>query len=91
MSLKNKKILNPFENYFGLGDLLFYLAITPLFLLQSYVVFFILSMIFAIVLQIALSKIVKKETVPLAGFASLLLMLLVISDTVLNFQKITLL
>lgn len=89
MSIKNKQFLNPFENYFGLGDLLFYIAITPLFLLQKYVLFFILSMVFAVAMQFGLKKIMKHETVPLAGFSALLLIILILKDTLLNFQKMT--
>ena len=36
MSVKSKRFLNPFLHYFGLGDLLFYMAITPLFLLKNW-------------------------------------------------------
>ncbi|WP_349238953.1 prepilin peptidase [Flavobacterium yafengii] len=91
MSLKTRKFLNPFQNYFGLGDLLFYVAIAPLFLLQNYILFFIFSMIFAIGLQLGLKKIIQENTVPLAGFSALLLFILIIKDMILDFQKITLL
>jgi hypothetical protein len=90
MSLKNKRFLNPFQNYFGLGDLLFYIAVTPLFLLQNYILFFILSMIFAIGLQLGLKKIIKEKTVPLAGFTALFLLMVIVKDTLLNYPKITL-
>jgi len=90
MSWKNKGFLNPFEHYFGLGDLLFYLAITPLFLLKNYVVYFIGSMLFSILLQLTLKKRMKHQTVPLAGFASLLLVVLILKDLFLNVYKITL-
>ncbi|WP_395047357.1 prepilin peptidase [Flavobacterium sp.] len=91
MSIKNKQFLNPFQNYFGLGDLLFYIAITPLFLLQKYILFFILSMVFAVAMQLGLKKIIKQETVPLAGFSALLLIMVILKDTFLNFQKMTML
>lgn len=91
MSLKTRKFLNPFQNYFGLGDLLFYVAIAPLFILQNYILFFILSMVFAIGLQMGLKKIIRENTVPLAGFSALLLFILIIKDMMLDFQKITLL
>ena len=91
MSIKNKRFLNPFQNYFGLGDLLFYIAITPLFLLQKYILFFILSMIFAIAMQTGLNKFMKHETVPLAGFSALFLFAVIVKDIVFHFQKITLL
>lgn len=91
MSLKSKKFLNPFQHYFGLGDLLFYIAITPLFLLQNYILFFILSMLFAVLLQLSLKRILKKQTVPLAGFTALFLCMIILKDYFLIFQKITLL
>lgn len=91
MSLKNKRFLNPFQNYFGMGDLLFYVAIAPLFVIQNYILFFILSMIFAIGLQMGLKKIITEQTVPLAGFSALFLCIVILKDSLLLFQKITLL
>lgn len=90
MSLKNKKFLNPFQNYFGLGDLLFYIAITPLFVLYNYVLFFICSLLFAIVMQFVLRKWIKKDSVPLAGLSALFLLLVIAKDVLFSFQKITL-
>lgn len=90
MSLKSKKFLNPFEYYFGLGDLLFYLAVTPLFLSKNYILFFILSLLFSIILQLGLNKFIKQETVPLAGFSSLFLLIMLLKDQFTFFQKITL-
>jgi hypothetical protein len=91
MSIKNKKFLNPFQNYFGLGDLLFYVAITPLFLLKNYILFFILSMVFALLLQFGLQKFIKQDTIPLAGFSALLLIVFIVADLGFSFQKMTLL
>lgn len=91
MSFKNKQFTNPFAHYFGLGDLLFYMAIAPLFLLKNYIVFFILSMIFAVLLQTFLQKRMLHNSVPLAGFASLFLLLVILKDILLYFPKITLL
>lgn len=90
MSLKNKKIINPFANYFGLGDLLFYIAVTPLFVTYNYIVYFILSMVFAIVLQLSFKKMMKYDTIPLAGFSALLLLLIMVKDLLFSFNKITL-
>lgn len=90
MSLKNKGFLNPFQNYFGLGDVLFYIAITPLFLLYNYVLFFITSLLFAIVMQFVLRKWIKKDSVPLAGLSALLLLFIIAKDIWFPIQKITL-
>lgn len=86
MSFKAKAFLNPLNHYFGLGDILFYLAITPLFYLKQYAVFFVASMLFAIVLQLAFKKQSNHDTVPLAGFSSLLLLITIIVD-VLQFSN----
>ncbi|PJJ11129.1 type IV leader peptidase family protein [Flavobacterium sp. 1] len=90
MSLKNKRFLNPFQNYFGLGDLLFYIAITPFFNNKNYILFFILSMFFAICLQFTLRKKMKHDTVPLAGFSALFLFIILAMDSLLSIPKISL-
>lgn len=90
MNLKNKQFLNPFVHYFGLGDLLFYLAITPLFFLYSYILFFVISMLFAIIVQKLFRKFIKHDSVPLAGLSALLLLFIVGKDILLPFYKITL-
>lgn len=90
MSLKNKRFLNPFQNYFGLGDLLFYICIAPLFNLKNYILYFILSMFFAICMQFTLRKKIKHNTVPLAGFSALFLFIILAMDSLLNVPKISL-
>lgn len=90
MSIKNKKFLNPFQNYFGLGDFLFYICISPLFLIKNYILYFVLSMIFSILLQFGLKKIVNHDSVPLAGFSSVFLVLVIVKDIFLETHKMTL-
>lgn len=80
MSLKTKSFKNPLTHYFGLGDILFYITITPLFLLKQYAVYFIVSMIFAVIMQLITQKLSSHETVPLAGFSSLLLFFALCAD-----------
>jgi len=90
MSIKNKKYINPFKNYFGLGDLLFYIAISPLFLLKNYIVFFVCSMIFAIGIQYLFKKHISQDSVPLAGLSTVLMMLIILNDTLFSFGQVTL-
>ena len=90
MSIKSKKILNPFHHYFGLGDALFYIAIAPLFGLKQFAIYFIASMVFAVIMQLSFKKYIKESTVPLAGFSALLLVLIMVSDLSFNFNKLTL-
>ena len=42
---RNRRFTNPFEHYLGLGDLLFVLALTPLFGLTEFLIFLLASMI----------------------------------------------
>jgi|GEM_PF-458730 hypothetical protein len=89
MSLKNKKILNPFKHYFGMGDFLFFVAITPLFHIFNYIVFFILAMLFAIVAHTLTQQFSNDKTVPLAGFAALLLIVIITSDLSSNLYHLS--
>ena len=91
MTLKNKKLQNPFAEYFGLGDLLFYLAITPLFYLEQYVLFFIISMLFSAVLFILFKRKLNQATIPLAGFSAILLLAVLCSDRYFKYPGLTLL
>jgi len=91
MSIKNKAFLNPFANYFGLGDLLFFAGITPLFLLKGYIVFFIMSMVFSIVAHFVVSRYFKVKSVPLAGYVAILLLLVTTHDIVLTLPQFTIL
>jgi len=91
MSIKHKKFLNPFQNYFGFGDLLFYISLTPMFILHNYILFFILSMIFAISMQVLFKKIIQENSVPLAGFSAIFLIIVIFLDSFLFIEKITLL
>lgn len=91
MSIKNKSFLNPFTHYFGLGDLMFFIAITPLFITYNYILYFIFSMVFSAVLQSLFNKVMNAKTVPLAGFSALFLILIITKDLIFSFGKITLL
>jgi len=90
MSIKNRQMLNPFKNYFGLGDLLFYLSISPLFLLNNYVLFFVLSMVFSIIVFTLFRKMLSTKSIPLAGYASILLIVFLGKDLLFNYYSITL-
>jgi hypothetical protein len=91
MSIKEKKFLNPFKNYFGVGDLLFYLAITPLFFLYNYILFFVLSLVFSIIVHLIVRPLLSQKTVPLAGYAAVFLMVVIVSERYFNYKDITLL
>ncbi|UTW62103.1 hypothetical protein KFE98_19160 [bacterium SCSIO 12741] len=67
------------KDLFGIGDLIFYLAITPLFSFVNYLLFFSLSLVFSLLLHgILFRKNFLKESVPLAGYLSIQLIPLVL-------------
>lgn len=76
VTVKYKTFINPFENYFGLGDLLFYIAVSPYFFLYYYIQYFIFSLVFSILLYFILKRLFKHTTIPLAGFAAIFLIIL---------------
>jgi hypothetical protein len=77
-SIKNQKIINITRHYLGLGDLLFLLAITPLFAPLHFCCFLIGSLLLTLILTVLLSLLNRTlKTIPLAGFLSLYLLLLI--------------
>lgn len=60
-----------FSNSFGLGDVLFFIFIAFTFSTISFLVLFIFSLFFSLLLHLILSRKDKEKTVPLAGYMSL--------------------
>lgn len=76
--LKMKVIF--FKEAFGPGDLLFFLGFSVAFPTISFSVLFVFSLIFSLGLHIIFSRKKKQETIPLAGFASLFLIFIYLSN-----------
>lgn len=82
--IKFQKALNPFAGFIGTGDLLFWLAIAPLFSFANFLLFFVSSLSFSSLIfttfkgKLGSGSTSKARLVPLAGIqaAFLLLMLL---------------
>lgn len=64
------KLKTHFLQTIGIGDLFLFLALAVSFSTISFVVIFISSLIFSLLLHLYLSKNKKVETVPLAGYMS---------------------
>jgi hypothetical protein len=77
-SIKNREVINITQQYLGLGDILFLLAITPLFAPLHFCCFLIISLFLTLIIA-ALLFILNRtlKTIPLAGFLSLYLLLLI--------------
>ena len=74
-SLKSKKFINPIDTHIGLGDIVFLFALTPLFQLKGFILFFILGLLFSLLTHIVLMFFKQTKTIPLAGYISLFLIL----------------
>ena len=73
--IRYQKIKLPLLQFLGLGDILFWIAITPLFAFPEFLVFFIISILLSLVIFIGY-RVVNKDNkilIPLAGFQSLVL------------------
>ena len=67
------KTRTPINKSLGMGDLLFLVAITPLFSTLEYLIFLSISFIGAGILHLLVQLIKRSNTVPLAGYQSLVL------------------
>ena len=68
-----KEGLTNLKSQLGLGDVLFVLAITPLFIPQNFILFLTLSFAFALLIGGLMILIKKWKTIPLCGLQSLCL------------------
>lgn len=65
------KLKTSIKNSFGLGDALFFIAISPAFYPFIFIFLFVFSLIFSLTLHLLLKKHSTRNTVPLAGYMSL--------------------
>ncbi len=84
-SFKYKTFVNPINNFLGVGDILFFIAVMPLFNLLNYMLYFITGLIFSLVFYFVYRLFFKKNgTIPLAGFLSLYLIIILLFNWELN-------
>ncbi|WP_452596852.1 hypothetical protein [Pontimicrobium sp. MEBiC01747] len=60
-----------FKNTFGLGDVLLFIGLTLSFSTTSFIILFVFSLVFALVLHLFFKTKTKIASVPLAGYLSL--------------------
>lgn len=69
--LRFGKLENPFKAYFGLGDFLFILALTPLLSFREFVFFFTIGTFLTLAIHLIAQLIRRSATIPYAGYFSL--------------------
>lgn len=71
VSFKRGKLTNIFKADLGLGDVLFLIAISPLFMDRNYILFFITGMLFSGLVHLLIVSAKKNAKIPLAGYLAL--------------------
>ncbi|WP_156309120.1 hypothetical protein [Sphingobacterium endophyticum] len=80
-SIKDKKLVNLFSQYLGLGDMLFFIVTGFYFDIISYILFFIASLLISLLLTPIIFKFQGKENhIPLAGLQSVCFALYITLD-----------
>lgn len=80
-SIKEKKLVNLFSQYLGLGDMLFFIVTGFYFDIISYILFFIASLFISLLLTPIIFKFQGKENhIPLAGLQSVCFALYITLD-----------
>jgi Flp pilus assembly protein protease CpaA len=86
ISIKRKHLTNILKEDLGIGDILFFIAITPLFLDRNYILFFITGMLLSGLIHLSLIPLKVNPKIPLAGYLSLYLMVLLVLDQFSNWE-----
>ncbi|VVU99584.1 MULTISPECIES: prepilin peptidase [Mesonia] len=79
-SIKSRKIYNPLNVTLGWGDVLFFFAISPIFSLKNFILFFIL----ALILTLVFTRLTRDKYIPLAGYFSIYLFTLIFFKILTN-------
>ena len=68
-SIRNKQFINIFKTYLGIGDLVFMIAVCPLFNLNIFLYIFIFSLVIILLISLLWNKLRPNPnfTIPLAG------------------------
>jgi len=68
LSLKEQRLVNVTKGYFATGDILFLVAMIPLFTFQWFVIFFTFGTIITLIFHLIAAMIKPQKTIPYAGY-----------------------
>lgn len=88
-TVRNNSFQKPLNEKLGIGDIVFFIAVTPLFYLKDFMLFFITGMLISILQHLVLKVFIKSKTIPLAGFLANYLLLLLIIHFIFDFNRLT--
>ena len=90
LRLKTGYWLNPLKEHLGLGDVLFFIAVIPLFNQHGYLWFFISGLVVCLVVYKLLKSVIGEDSIPLAGLLSAYLLGLKILEAQSSFSMFNL-
>lgn len=73
-SIKFRQLINPIDKFLGLGDIIFLIAVSPLFTLNKFILFFVTGLLFSLFTHLIIKNFSEKKTIPLAGYLSIYLL-----------------
>lgn len=79
-AVKDRSLSNPLKDRFGKGDSFFFIAVTPFFLFENFMIFIISGMIICLLQHVVINFVKPVNTIPLAGYLSNYIILLLILD-----------
>lgn len=71
LSLKEQRFVNITKGYFALGDILFLIALIPLFSFEWFILFFTAGTILTLIFHVIASMIKPQKTIPYAGYMAI--------------------
>jgi len=84
IAFKEGRFINIFKAHFGIGDVVFFIAVSPLFSNENFILFFISGMILSACTHLIVSKSKGESTIPLAGYLSIYLVGLIIVNQLIE-------
>ncbi len=85
-TVRDKSFKMPLKERLGIGDIVFFIAVTPLFYLKDFMLFFITGMLMSILQHLVFQRFMRTKTIPLAGFLANYLLLILIIHYIFDFN-----
>ncbi len=88
ISLRKRRMINIWNGYFSIGDIVFLAVITPNFSTLNYFLFISVSCIFSLLVHLLVVLLIRKQnsTIPYAGHSSLLMIGLISTENMILCQ-----
>lgn len=87
LTVRTGKLVNITNGFFSWGDILFLLAIIPVFDVSSYMLFFTFGTLLTLVLHVVTYLIKAQKTIPYAGYMALVSVFYVLFEPTIIYYK----